>query len=135
MSPDVIDADDGDACRSGKTFGEIQADQQGTHQTGSVGYRHGVNIRYRQASLEDGCIDYLFNPFRMESAGKFRHDTFIRFVQFNLRRNDIAQDFMDCAAPLRTETSNGSFLSPSFLPIIVSSLCKLLRISSRSPSG
>ncbi len=38
-------------------------------------------------------------------------------------------------APERTETSSGSFTSPSFLPILASSFAACWSISSCSPSG
>ena len=75
MPFDMMDTDQGDPGSEAQGLGRGYADQQRTHQAGTVGDRDGIHFAQRLFCLRKGFANDLVDPLRMLSGSDLRHDT------------------------------------------------------------
>jgi hypothetical protein len=84
VGKDVVDRYKGLSLGPGKTLGKGESDKEGTHQSWPGGGCHTIEVRGSQASLPEGLPDYAADPLKVGTAGYFRNDTLVFFVERNL---------------------------------------------------
>ena len=86
MGLDMVYAEQRNAERFGEPFRGVEPDYQRRRQAWTVGHRDCIDL------LDQRGPHHLGNLFDMGARSDFRHDAAIRYMQRNLRIDDIRDD-------------------------------------------
>ena len=82
----MMDSDQRDPCRKAQSLGGRDADEQGTHQTGTVGHGDGIHFLQLSAGLLQGLADDLRHALGVLSGGDLGHHAAVERVAAGLTR-------------------------------------------------
>jgi hypothetical protein len=89
---EVVDRDEGPVKNIGEGFGDVDADEERTGETGSLGDGDRVDLAATDAGLGKGSFDDGDDGADVTSGGQLRDDAAVRLVERDLGRDDVGTD-------------------------------------------
>ena len=88
----MMDSDQRDPCRKAQSLGGRDADEQGAHQTGTVGHGDGIHFLQLSAGLLQGLADDLRHALGVLSGGDLGHHAAVERVDVDLGGDHVGED-------------------------------------------